>query len=66
MSTEAEPFQNDLELSPMDAAVEMDGPEFCAQVITYARNPETGQCEAFPTPCDVPDGWELCGFPVFP
>lgn len=66
MSTEAEQVQNALELSPMDSAVEMDGPEVCAQVITFARNPQTGQCEAFPTPCDVPDGWELCGFPAFP
>lgn len=30
----------------------------CAEVITPARNPETGDIEEFPTPCDVPDGWE--------
>lgn len=34
--------------------------EICIQVISYARDPETGQCIAFPTPCDVPDGWEAC------
>ncbi len=31
----------------------------CIQVITPARNPETGSCVEFSTPCDVPDGWEL-------
>ena len=29
----------------------------CVQVIAPARNPLTGECRAFPTPCDVPDGW---------
>ncbi len=33
--------------------------EMCAHVITPARNPETGDIREFPTPCDVPDGWEL-------
>ncbi len=30
----------------------------CAQVITPARNPQTGECKQFNTPCDVPPGWE--------
>lgn len=30
----------------------------CAQVVTEARNPATGEVREFPTPCDVPDGWE--------
>lgn len=30
----------------------------CIQVITPARNPATGEVRDFPTPCDVPDGWE--------
>ncbi len=34
-------------------------PEVCIQVITPARNPETGEIREFPTPCDVPEGWEL-------
>ena len=29
----------------------------CIQVITPARNPETGEVKDFPTPCDVPEGW---------
>jgi hypothetical protein len=29
----------------------------CIQVLTPARNPLTNDCRAFPTPCDVPDGW---------
>lgn len=37
----------------------------CAQVITFARAPEPGsQCQAFPTPCDVPDGWIVCDYPT--
>jgi len=31
----------------------------CAQVITFARV-GAGACVAFPTPCDVPDGWRVC------
>jgi hypothetical protein len=30
----------------------------CTQVVTPARNPLTGECRSFPTPCDVPEGWE--------
>lgn len=59
-------ISTDPALAPTEGAIEMVKPEVCAQVITFARNPETGQCEAFPTPCDVPEGWELCTFPVFP
>lgn len=30
----------------------------CIQVITPAKNPKTGKCQNFPTPCDVPDNWQ--------
>ncbi|MDP2630278.1 MAG: hypothetical protein Q8P56_02625 [Candidatus Uhrbacteria bacterium] len=30
----------------------------CVQVIAPARNKTTGEVKEFPTPCDVPDGWE--------
>ncbi|OGN13950.1 MAG: hypothetical protein A3J47_02240 [Candidatus Yanofskybacteria bacterium RIFCSPHIGHO2_02_FULL_43_22] len=36
-----------------------NGDEVCIQVITPARNPETGEVKEFPTPCDVPKGWEI-------
>ncbi|HEY0220660.1 MAG TPA: hypothetical protein VGC58_00360 [Candidatus Paceibacterota bacterium] len=29
----------------------------CIQVVTYARNPETGEVKTFGTPCEVPKGW---------
>ena len=29
----------------------------CAQVITFARNPSTGQLQFFSSPCSVPSGW---------
>ncbi|MBN2101455.1 MAG: PQQ-binding-like beta-propeller repeat protein, partial [Candidatus Aenigmarchaeota archaeon] len=32
-------------------------PKICIQVITPAKNPETGECIEYPTPCDVPQGW---------
>ena len=31
----------------------------CVQVITAAKNPKTGEIADFPTPCDVPLGWEI-------
>ena len=33
----------------------------CVQMIAYARENKNSECEMFPTPCDVPDGWEVCG-----
>ncbi len=32
-------------------------PDGCIQVIAPAVDPDTGTCQEFPTPCDVPDGW---------
>ena len=31
----------------------------CIQVITPAKNTQTGEIKEFPTPCDVPEGWEI-------
>jgi len=31
----------------------------CVQVVAVAKNALTGSCVQFPTPCDVPVGWEL-------
>jgi hypothetical protein len=31
--------------------------ESCIQVIQYAENNTTDECQAFSTPCDVPTGW---------
>lgn len=31
----------------------------CIQVITRARNMTTGEERDFPTPCDVPQGWQI-------
>jgi len=33
--------------------------QVCIQVITAAKNPDTGAIQEFPTPCDVPSGWEI-------
>jgi hypothetical protein len=32
----------------------------CAQVITYARENNKSECVAYPNPCEVPDGWQVC------
>jgi hypothetical protein len=31
----------------------------CAEVVTTAKDPRTGQTVSFPTPCDVPVGWHI-------
>lgn len=33
-------------------------PTACVQVIAWAVNPATGECRQFPTPCDIPGGWQ--------
>ncbi|MBI5221964.1 MAG: phosphoenolpyruvate synthase, partial [Candidatus Magasanikbacteria bacterium] len=33
----------------------------CVQMITYARKNKSSECEMFPTPCDVPKLWDVCG-----
>ena len=47
-----------------------DKKPICLQVITSARNPKTGECKEFNTPCDVPTDWikvEKCiACPVYP
>ncbi|OGH59465.1 MAG: hypothetical protein A2725_01405 [Candidatus Magasanikbacteria bacterium RIFCSPHIGHO2_01_FULL_33_34] len=32
----------------------------CIQMIAYARKNKDSECEAFATPCDVPQYWEVC------
>lgn len=34
-------------------------PEFCIQVITKAVNHLTGEIKEFPTPCNIPEDWEV-------
>lgn len=42
-----------------ETGVPADDPTICAQVITPARDPASGDIREFPTPCDVPEGWEV-------
>ena len=37
--------------------VNPEPPKICPAVIQAARNPLTGECRLFPTPCEVPAGW---------
>ncbi|MFQ5950777.1 MAG: hypothetical protein ACE5KH_01670 [Candidatus Geothermarchaeales archaeon] len=41
----------------------VEEPGGCIQVIAWARNPGTGEIVFFPTPCDVPLGWEILETP---
>lgn len=45
--------------SPLESGNSVSDGEVCAQVITSARNPDTGEVVDYPTPCDVPEGWEV-------
>lgn len=31
----------------------------CIQITVWARNPDTGECREFGSPCSVPSGWEI-------
>ena len=31
----------------------------CITVIVWAKDPQTGICCQYPTPCSAPDGWEI-------
>lgn len=30
----------------------------CVQVIVWAKNPSSGTCCQYPTPCNAPQGWQ--------
>ena len=32
----------------------------CEEVDTYAKDPSSGKCVRFPSPCDAPYGWSAC------
>ncbi len=46
------------ELSLLFTSFNQDQVDICIQMITPARNPKSGECKEFPTPCDVPPSWE--------
>ena len=55
-------FSSSLEPSASRPPTQWDVREkrLCAQMITYARETAGGACIAYPTPCDVPEDWEVC------
>lgn len=54
----AHPLQSDSSQSGQQED-NTNGSQPCAQVLTPAVNPQTGDIKEFPTPCDVPSGWEV-------
>lgn len=57
-SPEVQPLEQQLAEDPVADAQEMRHVP-CIQVIVWAKNPGTGECVQFPTPCDAPAGWEI-------
>ncbi|MEN9390316.1 MAG: hypothetical protein RLZZ283_416 [Candidatus Parcubacteria bacterium] len=51
-------WSNDALVPPTATSTQSEDMEICIQVVTSARNPMDGEIREFPTPCDVPDGWE--------
>lgn len=43
---------------PEDLLIKEKEAMVCVQVIAPARNTITGEVKYFPTPCDIPEGWE--------
>jgi hypothetical protein len=33
--------------------------DVCITVIVWAKDPQSGICCQYPTPCSAPDGWEI-------
>lgn len=52
------PLKVPIEVPPPTSPVPTSSKTFCIQVITPAKNPQTGECREFSTPCDVPAGWQ--------
>ncbi len=42
---------------PTNLPISNNGSQICIQIIANAKNPATGVCQEFSTPCDVPKGW---------
>ena len=52
--------------SPTEAAKQCPTQNYsgpCIQVITWAKNPDTGTCCQYPNPCVVPAGWQTYNSP---
>ncbi len=45
--------------SPHNVSLPTSSPTTCAQVQTFAINPNNNLCYSFTTPCDVPEGWKV-------
>lgn len=48
---------NKVSISVLNILADAENKKVCAQVVTTAINPATGEQKDFPTPCDVPEGW---------
>lgn len=42
--------------------IDQRGENRCIQVTVWAKNPDTGECREFGSPCTVPSGWEIYWF----
>jgi hypothetical protein len=51
--------QNKTDQGGLDKNKELEDKSVCIQVITAGKNKVTGEVKDFPSPCDVPEGWEI-------
>ncbi len=43
---------------PGDCPPPRESKEICPQVVVWAKNPQTGGCCQYGTPCNAPEGWQ--------
>ena len=43
---------------PADCPPPRQSDEVCPQVVVWAKDPQTGACCQYGTPCSAPEGWE--------
>jgi hypothetical protein len=43
---------------PGDCPPPKQSTKICPQVVVWAKNPQTGACCQYGTPCNAPDGWK--------
>jgi len=45
--------------TPGDCPPPRQSDEICAQVVVWAKDPQTGSCCQYGTPCSAPEGWKI-------
>ena len=51
-------YKNHKDPKPSDCPPPRQSKEICPQVVVWAKNPQTGACCQYGTPCNAPEGWQ--------